>query len=208
MKHIIIALASLFLLPFAAAQQPSSDGLENWSKVFEVLSHPRCSNCHVGSDNRPRWSGPSYEKAYGIEEGGWRYHGMAVNGGLSRIGNLSTPCSTCHQVENSDVPHGPPGAHVWVLAPVEMEWFGKSSQEVCVRLKSPETNGGRSLGEVAAHIDEDELVHWGWEPGPGREPVPHGRKETVAYLQAWAAAGAPCPEGTFDLEAHLQAGEE
>ena len=203
---ILRILVSIFCLslPFSAmAQETRDDGLETWDKIYEVLSHPRCSNCHVGSDNRPRWSGPSYDQAYGETEKGWRYHGMNVNADHSRIGIMTLPCSTCHQQENSDIKHGPPGSHVWALAPVEMEWFGKSSEEVCLRLKSPETNGGRTLDEVAAHIDHDDLVHWGWEPGPGREPAPYGRKETVAFIQAWAAAGAPCPDGSFDLQQYL-----
>lgn len=206
MKYLLSAAFALCLSPSAIAQQAETEGLETWNKIYEVLSHPRCSNCHVGDDNRPRWSGPSYEAAYGLESGGWMYHGMFVNAGESRIGNLTLPCATCHQQENSDIPHGPPGAHVWALAPVEMEWFGKSSQEVCIRVKSPETNGGRTLEDVAGHIDHDELVHWGWEPGPDREPAPYSRKETVAFMREWAAAGAPCPEGTFDLNAYL-AGE-
>lgn len=190
-KLALLALCLFASLPVAFAQD-SRDGSKAWDKVYEVLSHPRCSNCHVGADNRPRWSGPSYEKAYDIAEGDWAYHGMNINADMSRIGNMTLPCATCHQQENSDVPHGPPGAHVWALAPVEMEWFGKSSATVCAALKDPATNGGRSLAEVADHVNDDELVHWGWKPGPGREPAPYSRKETVLALQAWAADGAPC----------------
>jgi len=28
-------------------------GLSSWQKFYEVASHPRCANCHVGSANRP-----------------------------------------------------------------------------------------------------------------------------------------------------------
>lgn len=192
LKRALLALCLFASLPLALAQD-GIDGGAAWKKVYEVLSHPRCSNCHVGTDNRPRWSGPSYEKAYGIAEGDWAYHGMNINADTSRIGNMTLLCATCHQQENADVPHGPPGAHVWALAPVEMAWFGKSSAEVCAALKDPATNGGRSLAEVADHVNDDELVHWGWKPGPGREPAPYSRKEAVLALQAWAADGAPCP---------------
>lgn len=183
--------------------QTSSSGEAAWDQIYEVLSHPRCANCHVGDDHTPRWSGPSYESAYGIEPGGWMYHGMHVKGGISRIGNTTLPCSTCHQEENTDTEHGPPGAHAWALAPVEMEWFGKSSSEVCIRLKSPQTNGNRSIEEVADHVDNDELVHWGWEPGPGREPAPYDRKSIAELLRVWGLNDAPCPDGSFDLEAYL-----
>lgn len=183
--------------------QTDNSGEAAWEDIFQVLSHPRCANCHVGDDHTPRWSGPSYEAAYGFEPGGWMYHGMNVSGDISRIGNSTLPCSTCHQEENANVAHAPPGAHAWALAPVEMEWFGKASSEVCIRLKSPETNGNRTIEEVADHIDNDELVHWGWAPGPGREPAPFDRKTTAELIRQWGLDGAPCPAGSFDLKAYL-----
>ena len=186
---VLIGAVLLWGQTTIAQDADSNNGLEAWEKIYEVVSHPRCANCHVGDDNRPRWSGASY----GLDEGAWKYHGMNVNGGVDRIGSTTMPCSTCHQQENSDIPHGPPGAHVWALAPVQMEWFGKSSAYICAQVKDPERNGGRTLQEVANHIDHDELVHWGWEPGPGREPAPYSRKEAVGFFEAWAEAGAPCP---------------
>ncbi|MEM0929156.1 MAG: hypothetical protein AAGI89_07685 [Pseudomonadota bacterium] len=172
--------------PAEAAQLTA---LAEWDKVFEVFSHPRCANCHVPADNRPRWSGASYQ----LTEGEWAYHGMNVDGGDSRDGRDSMPCSTCHATSNSELPHGPPGAPHWALAPVEMVWWEQSSRQICEQIKDLDRNGGRSLDEVAAHIDHDALVHWGWEPGPGREPAPHSVEETVASFTAWAEAGAPCP---------------
>lgn len=170
----------------ANAQEIEPAGLEHWEKVYDVFSHPRCSNCHVGEDNRPRWSGPSYGE-------GWQYHAMNINGGQSRVGAETIPCSTCHMEENSDVLHGPPGAHVWALAPVEMEWFQKSSRDICLQIKDPARNGGRTMAAVMDHIRDDELVHWGWDPGPGREPAPYSAEQTVAAFELWTAAGAPCP---------------
>lgn len=163
--------------------------MSDWDTVFEVFSHPRCTNCHVPDDNRPRWSGPSF----GLEKGEWTYHGMNINGGMSRDGSDTIPCSSCHASSNSEIPHGPPGAPHWALAPVEMEWLGKSSQEICEQIKDPTRNGGRTLDEVAAHIAHDELVLWGWAPGPGREPAPYSAEETSAAFKRWADAGASCP---------------
>ncbi|MEM6534218.1 MAG: hypothetical protein AAF613_01150 [Pseudomonadota bacterium] len=192
----------------ASAQDGASDtlsGAEAWAKIYEIASHPRCANCHVGADNIPRWSGVSY----GLAPGEWRYHGMNVNAGMDRIGNTTLPCATCHQMTNSDVPHGPPGAHVWALAPVEMEWFGKSSAEVCAQIKDPARNGGRSIADVAGHIDHDELVHWGWDPGPGREPAPYSAKEMVVFVEVWGRAGAPCPAPeTIDYLRQNPAGDQ
>ena len=38
------------------------EGLAAWARIYEVASHPRCSNCHVGESDRPMWSGPTYGK--------------------------------------------------------------------------------------------------------------------------------------------------
>ena len=167
-------------------------GLEHWEKIHEVFSHPRCVNCHVPDDNRPRWAGPSYEGRYPTQDAE-PFHGMNVNGGVSRIGGDSIPCFACHQKQNSEVPHGPPGAIVWMLAPVQMQWWGKTSREICEQVKDPARNGHRSVQDVASHIEHDPLVHWGWSPGPGREPAPYSVKELVSFIHTWDKAGAPCP---------------
>ena len=84
MSRMIAALACLVFLSTPVSSQTASqetasiegtplsqaDALEAWNMVYEVFSHTRCSNCHVGDDNRPRWSGPSY----GLTEGAWRFH--------------------------------------------------------------------------------------------------------------------------------------
>ena len=95
---------------------------------------------------------------------------------------------------NSDEPHGPPGSPIWMLAPVQMVWWEQTSKQICEQIKDPQRNGGRDLAAIAAHIRHDKLVHWGWEPGPGREPAPYSIEETAQFVDLWAAAGAPCPE--------------
>ena len=171
------------------AQQITVDtkkSLKLWAKLHEVFSHPRCVNCHVGADNIPRWSGPSYGKKV-------RPHGMNIDAGESRIGTDHLQCSTCHSKQNSAKRHGPPGAEGWALAPVEMQWFGKTSKEICEQVKDKERNGDRTLLEVVDHIDHDPLVAWGWQPGPGREPAPYSKKEVMKIMQNWIATGALCP---------------
>ncbi|MEM9761233.1 MAG: hypothetical protein AAF968_01755 [Pseudomonadota bacterium] len=168
------------------------DGLENWGKFYEVASHPRCANCHVGPDNLPMWSGPSY--------GETRPHGMSINAGESRIGAEALVCSTCHTTLSeprpgaNDIPHSPPKvAMAWALAPVEAAWFGKSSSYICNQLKDPARNGGRNIREVAEHLDHDLILHWAWEPGGTREPAPYSLQESMDFLMMWQAAGLPCP---------------
>lgn len=173
--------------PPAEGSVSRDEGLAAWARIYEVTSHPRCSNCHVGADNRPMWSGPSYGTA--------RPHGMNINAGESRIGAETLLCSTCHVERNglNDLPHAAPQvAMTWQLAPVEAEWFGKSSTEVCNQLRDPERNGGRDMLALASHLDHDLILHWAWNPGGGREPAPYSLQEHVDDVLAWGVAGFPC----------------
>lgn len=195
MKNLFSAVLVMFATSAAAEiviappnEVSLQDGLSAWDRVYEVTSHPRCSNCHVGADNRPMWSGPSYGKT--------RPHGMNINAGESRIGAETLVCSTCHALRETginDVPHAAPQVAMnWQLAPVEAEWFGKSSTDVCNQLRDPERNGGRSLIELAQHLDHDLILHWAWEPGGGREMAPYSLQEHIDDILAWGTAGFPC----------------
>ncbi|MGB3503082.1 MAG: hypothetical protein WBA44_15780 [Mesorhizobium sp.] len=186
----IVSAAPVFAqtAPEAPPEAPAVNeaaGLPEWDKVYQVLSHPRCANCHT-EDDHPRWSGPHY--------GATRVHAFNVRRGPDGMGNPGLKCSTCHMESNSKVLHGPPGAHNWHLAPVEMVWFGKSSAEICAQIKDPARTGGRDLAAIADHIQKDALVAWGWDPGPGRQPAPGSAEEAFEALKAWTAAGAPCPK--------------
>ena len=161
--------------------------LAAWDRIYEVASHPRCSNCHVGPANRPMWSGPTYGKT--------RPHGMNINAGDSRIGADTVLCSTCHAYREglNDLPHAAPQVAMnWQLAPVEAEWFGKSSTEVCQQLRDPDRNGGRDHLEIAEHLDHDLILHWAWNPGGGREPAPYDLQSHVNDVLAWGVGGMPC----------------
>src|SRR4051812_11312964 len=175
----------VFVLLFVTTPALAQDaGLGKWSQIYEVFSHPRCANCHVGPDHVPMWSG----RNYGPEP---RPHGMNVNGGPSRSGVESIPCRSCHAEKNSQVPHGPPGAEVWRLPQVWMQWFGKSSAEICAQIKDPLRNGGMNFADVVRHIGTDKLVQWAWDPGPGRDAAPYSSAKVVELLKQWHAAGAP-----------------
>jgi len=149
-----VALSAEDIQTNPPASATEAEGLEAWSRIYEVTSHSRCSNCHPGPSDRPMWSGPSY----GAEP---RRHGMNIRAGESRIGAETLPCSTCHGAQNGEVPHSPPGnASGWMLAPVEAHWFGQSSRTICEQLRDPARNGGRTLNEVAQHLGHDLILRW------------------------------------------------
>lgn len=178
--------------PVPAGSVSEKDGLAAWDRIYSVASHPRCSNCHVGADNIPRWAGLGF--------GPDRKHGMNINAGVSRIGAEHILCSTCHvtSAQPNSTRHAAPHANIpWQLAPVEFAWFGKSSREICQQLKDQRKNGGRNVMTLAHHLADDSnhlgFIQWGWNPGPGREPVPHSLQSTVNDVLSWGAAGMPCP---------------
>jgi len=178
--------------PPAEGSVTAEQGLEAWSRIFEVASHPRCANCHTGASDRPMWSGPAYGKT--------RPHGMNIRAGNSRIGAEFLLCSTCHTTSketsenDNNIAHAAPRvAMAWRLAPVEADWFGRSSLQICEQLSNPELNGDRTMLELAEHLDHDLILHWAWNPGGGREAAPYSLQEHIDDILAWGVAGYPCP---------------
>ena len=43
------------------------------------------------------------------------------------------------------------------------------------------------------HLAHDDLVAWGWQPGPGRDPAPGSQAVLGELIQAWIDTGAQCP---------------
>ena len=82
----------------------------------------------------------------------------------------------------------------WQLAPVEADWFGRSSVEICEQLRDPERNGDRDMLALAQHLDHDLILHWAWAPGGTREPAPYSLQEHINDILVWGTAGFPCPE--------------
>jgi hypothetical protein len=74
-----------------------------------------------------------------------------------------------------------------------MAWQGKSVGEICRQLKDTAKNGGRDLALLQEHIAKDDLVAWGWTPGPSRDPAPGTQEAAGQLVQAWIDSGAECP---------------
>ena len=170
-----------------------ADGIEAWNRIYGVLSHPRCINCHVGADNTPRWRTEASNDD--------RVHGMAINAGPDRIGSETILCNACHQVSRkpNTVPHSAPHTGmVWRLAPVDFEWVDKPSGDICNQVRDPSRNGGRDGPGLIEHILHDAdvvgFITWGFDPGPGRAPPPGSLQSHFDDMATWVAAGSPCPE--------------
>lgn len=165
---------------FAAIADPAQRSAAYFSELGKVFTHPRCTNCHPASD-RPRQGDAA------------RPHQPPVARGADGFGTASLRCQTCHRGENY-APAGVPGHPDWHLAPAEMAWEGKSPAEICIQIKDPARNGGRSLTDLIAHIGDDTLVGWAWRPGGARTPAPGSQQDAKALVKAWVESGAACPK--------------
>jgi hypothetical protein len=169
---------------FERIQDPEARSVALFVEAGRVIAHPRCTNCHP-ADGRPR-------------QGMARHaHVPSVVGGEDGHGPPGLPCASCHQAANTPTVGATvasiPGNPKWALAPKEMAWVGRSLGAICQQLKDPKRNGGKDLAALQHHMAEDALVGWGWNPGPGREPVPGTQAEFGALFQAWVDSGAHCP---------------
>lgn len=170
--RLLTSLALLGLCSTSMAQSPL------FAPIYEVLTHPRCLNCHTATEF-PR---------QGDER---RRHDQLVVRGEDNHGAPTLQCSACHQdrnVADDEVP----GAPHWALAPLSMAWEGLNERELCVALKDLDKNGNRDLDDLLHHMSEDALVLWGWSPGKNRSRPPYEHAEFIRLLTLWVNAGGPC----------------
>jgi hypothetical protein len=156
-----------------------------FAEIAKVLTHPRCINCHPAGAN-PTQGADSHEHRPPV----WRED--------TASGAIGTNCAACHQDENFAVTEATtyksiPGHPRWGLAPLSMAWQGKSISDICRQIKDVKLNGGRDLKLLQEHIAKDDIVAWGWKPGPGREPAPGSQEAAGKLVQAWIDTGAECP---------------
>jgi hypothetical protein len=168
--------------PAAAQTTPPAaapgSGAHPFQRLYEVMSHPRCLNCHTNVDH------PKQGDAR-------RRHTMMVVRGADDAGG-AVRCASCHQAANN-ASSVVPGAPHWQLAPLSMGWEGKSAGDLCRVLLDKALNGGRDAGQIVEHLVGDPLVQWAFAPGAARTLPPLTREAFHAEARAWLAAGAPCP---------------
>lgn len=174
-RRLVLLIATMLGL---IGQPAGAEASTLFQPVYDVLTHPRCLNCHTRT-NFPR---------QGDER---RRHDQLVMRGEEDHGSPALPCSACHQDHN--VADGAvPGAPHWELAPLSMAWEDLNPEQLCEVLKNRSLNGDRSLEVLVEHMDADALVLWGWEPGGNRSTPPLDHPEFMVALRAWADAGGPC----------------
>ena len=164
---------------FASIEDTRTRSVALFAEIGKVLTSPRCMNCHSAND-RPR------------QGDNGRPHQPPVFRGADGRGLPAMRCPICHLAANFD-PARMPGNEPWFMAPSEMVWEGKTLSQICVQMRDPERNGGRSLANLVHHIGDDKLVGWGWKPGIGRTPAPGTQSQAKALVQAWVDTGAACP---------------
>ena len=186
---LLLGLASCgaVLLQCQTANAPDAalhrQGLSDWNTVYRVLQHPRCKNCHPAGD-APLQGEASLPHAQNVQRG---THGDGV---------YAMRCATCHQTYNQSDPHLPPGGPGWRLPEPEMPlvFEGRSSSDLARQLIDPDRNGHLTQQKLLEHVMKEPLVLWGWNPGPGRAPVPIPHDDFVAAMRGWIEAGCPIPE--------------
>lgn len=170
-------LSLALLVPAFADDREKSLAL--FQESLKVFRHPRCLNCHPGG-NHPTQGNDMHQ------------HIMNVVRGKKDHGATALQCAACHGTKNN-LESGVPGAPKWALAPISMNWQAMTDKELCRSFKNPKATHGMSLEKFIEHNAKDELVAWGWNPGPGREPVPGTQEEFGKIIAEWVATGAHCP---------------
>jgi len=168
-----------------ASAPPQDAALRSFEVVRAVFQHPRCQNCHIPGDAPLQY-----------DQGA--PHAQNVVRGPEGRGFVAMECVTCHGNQNSPASYGdraPPGAPNWHLpAPAtKMVFIGLSPRALCEAIKNKSATGGKDLPAMLAHVRDDKLVAWGWNPGGVRTLPPFSKADTVAAFKTWIDAGAPCP---------------
>ena len=157
-----------------------------FGEMSKVLFSARCANCHPAGDT------PTQGDAM-------TPHTQGVTRGPKGEGVTSMHCATCHQQENLDGPHLPPGVSKgWHMPPTDqrMVFQGLTPGQLCRNLKDPSKNGGHNGAEASMEhiLKKDPLVMWAWEPGNGRTTPPMTFAEFESHINDWIANGADCPK--------------
>lgn len=77
----------------------------------------------------------------------------------------------------------------WQAAPPSMWFDGKDAAAACATMKKHVT-----AEQFLLLVRTDELIHWAFNPGKGRVPVPGGYARFLRKSEEWVKGGGFCPE--------------
>ncbi len=159
----------------------STASVKAFMEVYKVLMSPRCMNCHPKGD-RPLQGDDNH------------IHAMNVQRGKDGKGLYALKCSNCHQLENAEANHAPPGNPKWQLPPASMKMVfqGKSAHELALQIMDYNKNGHKNKAQLIEHA-RDTLVKAGWNMGEGRQPPPLEYKDFVSAWDTWINNGGYAP---------------
>jgi alcohol dehydrogenase (cytochrome c) len=205
-----------------APTRPTSGGTKEWQAIYNVMTSPRCINCHTVASaelpetiqDYPRQGDDRHPHYYAVIRGDTFPFETAEKTGTVHPGR-GTPfllCGSCHGTHNDQVTGIPgaedpahPGQPFWVMAPASMTFeksagVALSGPELCAHLKDQSLNGNRELADTLHHIATEFLVLWAWDPGKRlngetRTTPPVGHDDFVLDFSKWMNDGAPCPNG-------------
>lgn len=169
-------------LSFTAKEQLAKSA---FSEAYKVFMSPRCANCHPAGDVPTQYDAMTL-------------HTQGVTRGADGKGKYGMKCTTCHQAENLEGEHLPPGVPTgWHMPPADMKMVfqGRTAKQLCEQFKDPKQNGGKkTLSEAMEHLEKDPLVLWGWSPGNSRSKPPLSHEEFMKNIHTWMENGAACPD--------------
>jgi len=162
-------------------KQDSTASVAAFKKVYSVLMHPRCMNCHPTGDI-PLQGEDSH------------IHNMLPQRGHDGMGVSTMKCANCHASTGVPGESTPPGNPSWHLPPADMKMVfqGKSARELALQLVNPEKNGHKDMQALREHA-EDTLVKSGWNMGGDRELPPLSYEQFKEVWYTWIDNGAHAP---------------
>lgn len=164
-----------------AKMQDSLASIAAFEKVYAVLMHPRCMNCHPSGD-------------IPLQGDNSQIHTMLPQRGQDGRGIATMKCATCHADKAVPGDHTPPGNPSWHLPPADMKMVfqGKSARELALQLVNPEKNGHKDMTALREHA-EDTLVKAGWNMGGERTSPPITYEQFKDVWYTWIDNGAHAP---------------
>jgi hypothetical protein len=198
---LLVSVARLFALQQSIANvsriRDTETSRDAFAQAYKVFMHPRCVNCHPAGDAPLRGKDST------------THSGLRLHRGADGQGLYTLKCTNCHQAQNQQGLHVPPGAPNilsdgsldlttprWHLpsAKTPMIFQERSAAQLCRQLQDPQENGGLTAERLIHHVSNDPLVLWGWNPGEGRTTPPLTHDQFVASVKKWLDNGGACPK--------------